>query len=281
MLRPDAGHLFEGHAFFNPDFIAKNKIKLLQGTVSRKESMQPIRQLGLVQSFSFDSTGKVTRRVKTFKRRGGRVDTSHVFFKYDDVNQLIWQNTRQNDLFDAYSYSYDSLGRVTEESHHRGEDTSGTFFGFQPGKSFEVNAEQFTYDSTGSKQLTKSFLNSEGKPYKETLYAFDTLGNLIEETTRFVLSGRRQTRKRTYDDVGRLAEINEFSNLGSKVEKVYSYSFDIIGNVEEEKITVNGTLITTRQFVYDEATLLLKAMLIKDEATIAIDIVQFDYTFYP
>ena len=281
MLRPDAGHLFASTDFFNPSFLAKNNVAAMRGTLSRKESMQPIYSTGLIEVFSFDSTGLLTRRVKTFRRRGGRVDTSSVFFKYDDVNRLIWQNTRQNNLFDAYTYTYDSLGRMVGEAHHRGEDTSRTYQAFEPGEEFLINQEQFSYDSTTTRQITKSFLNNEGKPYKQVILDFDTLGNLVEQTTRFVLTGRRQTSTRTFDDLGRLVSITDFSNLGTRVEKRYDYQYDELGNVDEETLTINGKLTTTRQFVYDEVTLMLKAMLVKDEATIRIDILQFEYEFYP
>lgn len=281
LIRSDAGYLFEDNHFFNERFIRENKIRTITGEVSRKESMRPIIDQGLIWKYEFNKDGKLIRQTKTFKRRGGIIDSSSIAFAYDDVNRLVAQNARQNHVFDAITLTYDSAGRVQNKAFYRGEDTSRVTYQFEPGRAFRINADSFSYEQLSAVEMKQRHYNSDGKPYMETFITYDSLGNVIEENTRYTLTGRSKNTSYTYDHLGRLQAVKSLYRMGSRREKSYTYRYNEAQQVDMEQILQNGKPITTKEFLYMEESLLLKVLLVKTESNESIDIIRFRYAFFP
>jgi len=124
------------------------------------------------------------------------------------------------------------------------------------------------------------FYNNYGKPYKQQSTYYNEFGYLIEEYTKFIIGNKKSKKTYEYDEKGRIITENHLSYFTEEKEITTSYAYDEFGNILSIKIFHDSQHITTKQFLYDQKTMLLTAQLIQDIASEFIEIIQYQYTFF-
>lgn len=274
------GLLVDGESYFNPEFIKRNKIKTIVGELAVKEEMQPIRSKGLINYYEFDQEGRLVEKLKTFKLRGGRIDTSSQTFVYNDLDQLVQESLFESSGFSSQKYQYDDSGRMLSQSFYRGENLSPFNYQLQKGKTMELKEERFTYEMIDSLTYKKIYYNSNGTPFKEGTVRFNEAGLKMSEKIRFYAIERYSEVDFQYDEFGRLEEINTRSRIYKTESSSIRFEYDDYGNVVAEKRFKNGDRVLNREFLYDISTFLLKAELTKNEENNTISIIKFRYEYF-
>lgn len=280
ILESHKGFKDQGGNIFNSDFIKKNKIKTITGRISLKRELQPIRKEGTVEQYSFDQNGQMIERLKSFKMRGGLIDTTQDYFKYNDLEHLISQTTFTMAGYNSIRYKYNSDGEPLEETFIRGENKSPNSYELRRGQESILKKEVFDYSKMNDSSLKKIYLNSVGKPYKETVISTNQLGLIESEQTRFYLTNKKESMTYQYDVQGRLIKIIDYSNLIGVQTITYTYEYDEFGNLYSSKTYKNGKLTNSQEFLYYVQTFLLKAQLSKNESDKSIKIIQYSYEYY-
>jgi len=280
ILESHKGFKNQGGNIFNADFIKKNNIKTITGRISLKRELQPIRKEGTVEQYSFDNQGQMTERLKSFKMRGGQIDTTQDYFKYNDLDHLISQTSFTMSGYNSIRYKYNSEGNPLEETFIRGENRSPNSYELKKGQESILKKEEFDYSKLSDSSLKKVYLNSVGKPYKETIIKTNTLGLIESEQTRFYLTNKKESHTYQYDVQGRLIKIIDYSNLLGVQTITYTYEYDEYGNLYSSKTYKNGKLTYSQEFLYHVQTFLLKAQLSKNESDKSIKIIQYSYEYY-
>ncbi len=274
------GLLVDGESYFNPEFIKRNKIRRIIGELAVKEEMQPIRTKGLIHYFEFDREGRLVEKLKTFKLRGGRIDTSSQTFAYNDLDQLIRESTYESSGYSSQKYAYDDSGRVVSQTFYRGENLSPFSYQLEKGKTMALKEEQFAYEQIDSLNFRKVYYNSNGAPYMEGIITYNREGFKISEKIRFYAIERNSEVNFQYDEYGRLEEIEKRSRIYKSTNSRISFEYDEYDNVIAEKRFKNGDRILNREFLYDVSTFLLKAELSKNEENHTIHIIKYRYEYY-
>lgn len=266
--------------YFSESFLANNNIRSITGKVSLKREMQPIHDLGILTKFIFNREGKLVEKIETFTVSNTRRDTTAIVYKYDDINQLIFESNPHQNAFDGIRYHYDSSGNLTQKDFIRGKNNSQFKYEFEEGKTYLVKSEKFNYSFPSERYETKVALNSDGNPYMKTTIEYDSLGNIISISDRLLVTNKKTEKKYTYNDKLQLIEYTESSNITQPTTYRYTYTYDELDNVYEESKYKNGILVQRRQFLFDAETSLLKAELIKNEKNGDIKIIQYEYEFF-
>ncbi len=272
-------NIFSNNVFFSEKFVRTNKIKTIRAEISFKRELQPIVQTGNIQSCEFNMNGKLTKQFETISIAGNIRDTMISYFFYNEKNLPELKRTSDGYGFYSYYYEYDNNGNLVKQIYSRDEN-SGSKNNFLLGKQFIISSETYQHEQVSTKQKKKKYFNDNGMEYKvETIY-FDQYGNKSEEESKFIVTSRKSSITYKYDEYFRLSEKVDFSMVSGENKIISVFTYDEFGNVLSEKISYNGTMKTTKEFLYDKKTFLLDAQLIKDEATQTIHIYKYNYEFY-
>ena len=280
ILESYQGNKKQGRSVFNSEFIKKNMIKTITGRVSLKREMQPIRREGTVEQYTFNRNGEMVERLKSFKMRGGQIDTTQDYFKYNDVEHLIAQTTFTLSGYNSIRYQYNSEGKPTQETFIRGEIINSNSYKLKKGKETVLKNEEFSYVPIHDSIYKKIYLNRVGKPYKETVVSENALGQMKGEHTRYYLTNKKESITYQYDVQGRLKKIIDYSNLLGLQTITNTFEYDEFGNLFSGKTYKNGKLTHSQEFIYFVQTFLLKAQLSKNESDNSIKIIQYSYEYY-
>lgn len=269
--------LFGDKPFFNEDFIKSNKIKVISGSISTKRELQPIRNQGMLQEFYFDEQGRLVRQLETIQQQNSS-DTSRIFYQYDDIQRLVAELQTTSKSFHSYQYEYDSAYNVVAQNYSHGNYSDSLNDSLKT-REHLVKTDRFSYESLNKEQMRKTYYNSVGKPFKQNIIIRDSLGNIQEENTRFIVTNRHINTFYTYDEMMRLKEVREESDVIGMHVTLYQYTYDEVGNIYEEKTIKNGKEKTVKQFLYAPQSMVLNALLIKDIETNIITIIQYSYEY--
>lgn len=269
---------FTDQAYFNPDFIKRNKIKSISGKTSSKRENDIIRDQDLVQYFEFDTEGRVVKQMYSHHSFGYRTDTTTIIFTYDEKGRLITRRQNDNYSFYSYNYTYDSLGNVIKETYCRDENCGPSKKEFKLGAQYEIISESYKYVVKDGKKI-KQYFNNFGKQYQERVFEYNSLNYLMSEKMYYTLTGRQTMEvKYEYSEQGFCISKTESNTDGVKV--ITAYDYDKLGNLTDHEYFMDETQITHRELIYDKTTMLLNATLTKDIRSNVITIVRFSYEFY-
>jgi hypothetical protein len=268
------GQLFLGDCMFNAQFIRENRIASIRGEFSKKEEMRPIENLGTMELFTFSTQGKPTEYLRSFRMRGGEIDTTSQSYQYNDLSELIQSTKHTIGGYDAIQFEYDNTGNPIREKSLRGEWQNS-------GKNREtvIKTEASTYEVLFDTLHIRTYLNAEGKPYRIRETVYNRHGMKFSEELRYVLTNKKDLSHYIYDDFGRLSKIIHSSNVAGNQTTTYTMEYDALGNLDRAKVYVNGKLKEAQEFIYEPATLLLNARLVKDEAKGIIYITKYAYEY--
>jgi hypothetical protein len=274
----DKCQAFTDQAYFNPEFIKRNKIRSIHGSISSKRTKDIIRDLGLVQNFDFDREGRVIKQMYSHHSFGYRTDTTTIIFIYDEKGRL--KTRRQNDNFSFYSYNYeyDSAGNVIKETYCRDENCGPSKYEFKLGNQYEIISETFKYSIKDRKRI-KRYFNNFGKEYQQLESEYNTLNYLMDEKMFYSITSRQTMEiKYEYNEQGFCISRTERPVEGPKL--ILAYEYDKQGNLLEFDNFVDEEQITHKELLYDKGTMLLNAVLSKELRTDIITINKLTYDFY-
>lgn len=267
--------VFSNNNFFNDEFIKKNGITSIKATISSKQTMKPIKETGLWQSYNFDKYGRVVEMIETSSLLG-KFDTSVVHFKYAGEHLNKKRLTDEKGFY-SYTYQYDD-GKMTQKTYSREVNANKTRDKFELGQLIEIYKETYEHSEISDSKTKTVTYNSDGKPYEQEFREYDEYGNLIKIVKTLVVTKKGSSTTFEYDAYHRPISKTEISNFTGKDEWRFEYEYDEAGNILKERTYHNGEHKTTREYLYD-GRMLLSARLTKDEATETIQIVKYQCFF--
>ena len=265
--------------FFNVDFIKRNKIKSINGSISTKKQLDIIRPQGLVEIFEFDLEGRQTSTLTTFKNLNKKRDTAVVYFYYDEDNLTC---KRKSDTYGFFSdnYQYDSLNRVISKTYCRDDNAGPNKFQFKLKKRYIIVAEEYRYEKPCDSILKKLHFNNYKRAFMEEVFTWDRNGYLKKITSKTVIGNRRSKISFEYNEMGQVVKKIEQPNLDRATKIENRYDYDQLGNLIEHNYYKNSAHKVRRKLLYDGKTMLLQSQLAKDMRTNTITITKYKYTFY-
>lgn len=266
--------------FFDVEFIRLNEIKSISASRSSKKVQDIIRKKSVDYYYEFNPNG--TLHQQTLIQTGKTIDkdSTITIHHYDKNNHLITK--RRNDNYGFYSFNYliDSLGNIVKQTYCRDENASTLRGMFTLGKQYIIASDSFFHEKLSDKQIKKKYYNNYGKIYKEQTDYHDDYGYLIETSSKFIIGNNKTRITYQYDEKGRLARIDNYSNIGATKKITETYSYDDVGNVLEINVYKNDVHTTIKQYLYYSETMLLTALLIQDVESKLIQITQYKYELY-
>jgi len=271
--------LFSDIPFFNTEFIKSNNIKSIKGSISSKKVRDIIRTKGLDYYYEFNDDGTLLLQLASHYSKGLK-DSSIVTYCYTPEKNISLKRKSDSYGYFSYHYQYNEFNNVILQTYCRDENRFECKNKFELKKEYVIVKDSFSYQIFDDKQTKKTFYNSYGKKFKEQTNYYDENGYLIEEYTKFIIGTSKKKLTYEYDEYGRLFKKHIYANIaqGKKTTEVYSY--DEIGNILDIKYYNNRTHTSTKQFLYDNKTMLLSAMIVEDIATEFLRIIKYSYSFF-
>lgn len=270
------GKTFGDVPFFNVDFIQRNKVKSIRGYYSTKATLDIIRKSTDFYCYEFNRAGQL---VKDYNSQFG--DTLVRMYEYDQNGRLSILRKSDKHGFESYHYIYDERGRILSEEYRRDLNKTGDKTNFELDKTYSVSIEKFEYLDLEGLNYKKIYYNTNGKIYMDEFYYFDEHGFLIRQEGRLKMGSGLSDLRFVYDEKGRVIEkILEKKMMGNYTSK-WIYEYDEHSNVLAQHYYKNAEYITEHQLVYFQESMLLKAIITRDEATDFMTILQFtEYQYF-
>lgn len=271
---------FTDRPFFNTEFIQRNKIKSITGSIALKREGDRIRQQDLIEVFTFDERGRQTSKINTSRSSTSSTDTSVVLFEYDNNNNVI--TIRKSDSYGFFSdnFKYDSIGRVIKKSYCRDENSGKGKFDFKLKKQFEITSENYIWSGTPGKTQSKKYFNNYKRPYKEEEFTWNEFGYFMGSKSRTFMGNKRSETSYSYNENGLVFKLTEQPDLDKLKKIINEYEYDALGNLSFHKKYKNGTQLYARDLIYDESNFLLSSQVFKDMKSGIITITKYTYEFY-
>jgi hypothetical protein len=263
------------HLRFNEQFIARNGIRLIEGQGQVKRDNEPIRQKSERSSHSFDTSGRMIRSNTTYGRGGAEVDTSFTAYVHDHRGRVIEQQRNDRSGRFAQRDSLDTAGRCLRRTHVRIQEPATGGYSSDRTTETIISDERFVHAVINDTATRTTWHNEHGLPYREQVFHKDQWGYLRAIDDRNIITGRRGRTTFRYDEKGRLAERIENADVSGTTERKHVWRYDNAGNVTLCDAWRNGTQIRHSEYLYEEGTLLLKAIIAKDMETGLIHITRY------
>jgi hypothetical protein len=261
----------EAAIVFSPEFIKQNKIKSIQGRISIKKPLQTIRTTNLFTQYFFDENGRVT---SSFEQNdfGKEVWRKYV---YNDNGYLIYQSVGNQWDFKYTTYLFDdSIRVVAKDEFARKEDNMGI------PNTKEVNNESYSYGFNDSSSI-KTIKNHAGTPYMKHVCFFNKKGKVSRQENRYIATNEGSVCYFEYNSQGRVTLCNKVSSKqGMDIQKD-QFAYDELGNLKEIKHFEKGVMVLETQFIVNQKTGLLSAILEQEGSSNILKITRFQtYEYY-
>lgn len=304
-LIPTAETAFENQLPFNAEYIKSQKIKSITFDIIDKKDLQIAEDKGLLTYYEFNTNGFLTRFYNTsiikviqkeyysepVYRRGKKISNGHSYTKneyvYDTVstNYFYTENNllklkRYNDgsYYESHYYDYSVEGKLEKEKRCKETNVSSCKTEFKLGAQFIISEETFKYNSTGKNQYKKTFMNDEGRPYKETIYTLNDAKQPISINEQYTVAWITQNSCFEYNDKGQLTKASYKSNSNGDLEQLRTYEYDTNDCLLTEKQYKNNVLLKEISYVTD-TNKKVNSYIIRDHNNKSIRIVKLLYQY--
>ncbi len=204
-------------------------------------------------TFAYNSIGQLTA-VNAYASTDGSSPVYSASYGYNSANQLtsLGYTNAGNSTIDAYGYSYDADGQITQMTDADGTtnytyDNDGQLTGAS-GSALPAS-NSYSYDSNGNRTNpgdttdTNNELTSDGT-YN---YSYDADGNLIQQTD--IATG--DTINYTWDYRNRLTEVTYEDADGATTETI-QYTYNALNQRISQTVTNgSGDLTLQENYIYD------------------------------
>ncbi len=259
---------------FDPAFIARNRVKSISGQAQVKRENEPMRPRSERTLYLFSSGGQASYSNTSFGRPGSGVDTASVTYTYDTAGRLRELLRNDPNGFYTLRYEHDAEGHVVRETYARIGNDGPDRYHFVPGTRTTISDEQYRYRTLNDSTSVRTFLNDNGLPYREQTFQKDRLGYLCKVQDHFLVSGRHGSISFRYDEKGRLHERIEQS--GSETPAVrHVWTYDRGGSPLSCDRFQGDRRVEHIEYLYEEHTMLLKAVLTQDLITGMIHVMKY------
>ena len=270
------GKTFGDVPFFNESFIKRNKLRTIKGNYSTKASLDYIKKSKDVYYYEFNAQGQL---IQDYRTQYG--DTIINTYQYDSLGRIELIRKSDNNGFQSYHYTYDKKNRITSQEFRRDVNKVGSKTNFVLDRTFIISTEKFRYTDLEGLNYKKFYLNHVDKVYKEEFFYYNKDGYLIKQEGRMKMGSGLNVTTYSYDELGRVKEKLAIKQLSSKSTTKWIYKYDEHSNVLSQHYYKNNKYLTEYQIVYAEETLLLDAIITRDDETNFVTILDFvDYTFF-
>lgn len=271
--------LFTDEPFFNEQFIKKNKVKSITGSISSKKVRDIIRSKGLDYYYEFNTNGSLKMQLSTYLS-GQLKDSTTISYIYNDNGLIVTKRKNDSYGFFSHNYSYDNESNIVLQTYCRDENKYQTKKEFELKKQYIISTDSFSYKKYDDTQTKKFYYNGYKKIFKEQTNYYDEYGYLKEEYTKFIIGNKKKKITYEYDEQGRISKKHTYTNIAEDVKTTEIYTYDEIGNILDIKTFDGDKHKTTKQFLYDSKTMLLTAQIIQDIQTEFLRIIQYRYEFF-
>jgi hypothetical protein len=307
IIMPQSAAIVVSEPAFNNAFIKINKIKTITASVADKPDGEIIRDKGLAQVYLFDTAGtlihhyfnEITALEKTeieipavYNTRGRVIkksftktdfqyqyDTLGTEYAYTSTGYVIMKRTCTGDFYNTTYYEYFGDGFVSRQVVCKETNIAKPNDPFKLGVQTILSEENFQYENLTPSQLKKTFLNTEGKAYKQGIINTKD-GKVVDESYQFLTGFIRSAIYYRYDHNGRLTEkISTDNSSGTNSEKIlYEYASD--GNLNAEKRFKNGSSTEEIIYLYDDLKKFLISQASRNLTKASVKIIKYEYAFY-
>lgn len=271
LIQPPVGMEFRLKSKFNSEFIHKNRITEIRCKVETKKDGDKIRDTDREDVYHFYENGNL----KMISHINYRLrDTSITFFEYTQGRLECEVKNDAAGMF-SYCYEYDKSGRPITLRYGRAERFSSLTASLDISAGSEITAETYDY-KTYENQLHATLLNSSGRPYLKEIRYFDENGYLSKYLKTYIIGSSRHEENYTYNERGWLSE-KTISD--GDIPYTLKYTYDEVGNLEEEQKFVSGELKHRMEYVYNSKNMFLTAELKREDENELIVITTYTYKY--
>ncbi len=263
---------------FNEHFIARNRVSSIVGQQMIKRDNRPMQEQKEKYLFRFDEQGRIVYSNNSFGQPGSGRDTASITYTYNEQGQVV--RRLRNDLAGHFAYTVerDTEGRAIRETYSRIENLGTDRYTLVAGVTTEISDERYSYTTVTDSTGRKLYMNNLNLPYREQTFTSDRRGYLLYIEDRYLITERRSRITFAYDENGRLAERIEQPDLERPRKLRHTWLYDRTGNVISGELWHDDRQVHRVEYLYEEATMLLKARLTKDMETGQINVVRYHTT---
>ncbi len=252
---------------FNPAFIFRNHVTAINGEANLKRDGEPIRSKNERTRFEFDGFGRTVFSNSTFGKPGSGHDTATVTFTYDAKGRVTEQLRNDPNGWFALRDELDTLGRATRQSYVRIDNLGIDRYQFVRGTETTISDERFLYAAINDTAWSRTWINDRALPYREQIFHKDRWGYLRGIDDRNLITSHSGRITFRYDEKGHLAERIEQADLSTSASQKRVWRYDAAGNVTLCDAWRDDRHTKHTEYLYEEGTMLLKAVLTKDMDT--------------
>jgi hypothetical protein len=202
-----------------------------------------VRDSGSIFSFAptrlyfFDGNGNLTEEREEYP--DGSLPTKTVFL-YDDkgneIENILYRHNREKEVQDTTTSRYDDNGNKIEEKY------SG----------FVKQKRTYLYDDKGHLiEMNLTTFSSRGNVNTKTVYNYDIIGNMVEESEYRSTSEFIKNIKYSFDEKRNKTEMQEFI-LNGILKSKGTYKYDEMNNAIEENVYgSNGNILKSTAYNYE------------------------------
>ena len=278
MLKNEIGNFLSETPFFNEKFIKSVRLKSLNGTVSTKKELGAIKSSGKKNTYLFDKNGFLKCQYKTIIKSQKR-DTNFLFYEYNIEGDLLVKRFSDSYGFYSYSYNYNEEGLKANQVYAREKNASKSKINFSLLEQYIIFEESYNYTNKDT-SVTKTVMNSNGRPYQKEISYYNQLGYLTMVKTRLLINNKSSREEYSYNDKGLLKKIEYFKEGSEKPFKAIKYDYDQFANVTFIDEYKNQQRVIHKELLYNHSTFVLKTILSQDLVTNLITITKFKPEFY-
>lgn len=277
-LKNSEGEVVLGIDFFNPSRITSNKIESITIEYSTKKPLQPIQKDYSNSNFYlFDLQGRIKQYYSTKKLFNGSVDTT-VEWRFYKNGQISTQKRTQYNAIQVKSYFYEN-NQLSIIVHGKSQSTGNSKTTLNISSYSEENVEYWAYAILTNQDTLIKKKSVNGVVFQEVLISHpDSNTKKVETSYRYVPNNNHSTT--LFYDRDLLTKIEINNPATNKVFYTYSYNHkkELLSYIKYDQTGKTATEFA--EFIYDETTGNLQAIIKKDYTTNNIEIKKFCYTYY-
>jgi hypothetical protein len=265
MILNDTEYINEDILVFNPAFIKSQGIQSIKGRISVKRPNSTIRTTNDYREYFFDTLGRI---VSSYESNSYR-DTLWREYFYNGKGYLIYQSSGTKSKYNYSSYQYDDEGRIVGiEDYERENDYLGI------PKTKLLKKRTFDYKPCDT-TCVKIILSDKGTPFmKEEMFTLLN-GKPKRIETRYLATQEGIMESFEYDAYGRIRDRITRTTKQELEKEHFTFKYDALGNVMERKFFDQGSLLSETQYIVNEKTGMLSAIIEEKEVKGYLFIIRF------
>ncbi len=263
---------FKDEVSFHPDRIKSAQIKSITLTYSEKYDNKTIQRENKKKIYFFNADGFIIKEVYK-ESRGIFKDSIRIEKKYNSDSLISEKIQNYNGDVVKSVYQYNKNKRVKRIYTIKYDDFLNAD---------TIASEIFMERYADSEFVKRVQLNSENRPYLEERLYFDQNKRLIKQEKDLIITAKTSKKEWKYNANNQIAEINYSDNINSNSKGRYFFEYRLEDNLleyiyhsEKEELIEKTVLVYSATFKQR-----VDAVVIRNNRTAKISIIELDYTYY-